>query len=68
MRKMMKFDDSFEKLAGHKPFPFQKELSESGDGPLVMSIPAGMGRIAAVVLGRLWHRGFAGREIHGKDR
>jgi len=65
---MMEFEDAFEKLAGHGPFPFQKKKAESGDRPLVMSIPAGIGRTDAVVLDRLWYRRFAGREIHGKDR
>jgi CRISPR/Cas system-associated endonuclease/helicase Cas3 len=68
MRKMMKIEDAFEKLTGHKSFPYQKKPAESGEGPLIRCIPTGTGKTAAVVLGRLWHRRFAGRKIHGKNR
>jgi CRISPR-associated endonuclease/helicase Cas3 len=47
---------------GHPPYPYQEALVSGADWPLVLEVPTGMGKTAAVVLGWIWRRRFASPE------
>jgi CRISPR-associated endonuclease/helicase Cas3 len=48
---------------GNKPYDYQKQLAVQDDLPQLVEIPTGLGKTAAVVLGWLWRRLFADKEI-----
>jgi CRISPR-associated endonuclease/helicase Cas3 len=56
----MEFDAFFAAATGHAPYPYQHRLAD-GDGgsacvSLLIDIPTGLGKTAAVVLAWLWNR------------
>lgn len=59
----MDFASLFERATGFRPFPWQSELAESDPLPETVSVPTGMGKTAASVLGWLWRRRFAPEDI-----
>lgn len=56
------FQRFFEKATSFAPYPYQIELATKADLPQLVSIPTGLGKTAAVVLGWLWRRRFAPEE------
>lgn len=55
------FDDFFAaatRLSG--PYPYQRELATDASLPELLSVPTGVGKTAAAILGWLWRRRFHG--------
>ena len=53
------FDFFFTAATGYKRFEYQRQLADAGEGyerSLLISVPTGMGKTAAVVLAWLWNR------------
>ncbi|MEW6261680.1 MAG: CRISPR-associated helicase Cas3' [Thermodesulfobacteriota bacterium] len=57
------FDQWFENITKFKPFPYQRRMALENQMPSVVSVPTGLGKTAAVILGWLWQRRFAGEEV-----
>ena len=57
------FDPWFEKATGRPPFPYQTALAECASLPDQLSVPTGLGKTAAAVLGWLWRRRFAAADV-----
>jgi CRISPR-associated endonuclease/helicase Cas3 len=49
-----------------EPFPYQERIAEATDLPLLLNVPTGAGKTAAVILGWLWRRRFAAEEVRLK--
>jgi len=60
------FGDFFRRAAGYDPYPYQWRLASSDPFPAVLSVPTGVGKTAAAVLGWLWRRRFYRPEIRAK--
>jgi CRISPR-associated endonuclease/helicase Cas3 len=56
----MIFEDWFKAATGSPPFPYQAALATGASLPHQLSVPTGLGKTAAVALGWLWRRRFAG--------
>lgn len=61
----MKFAEMFERAMGdgRKPYPYQVALAETESLPQLMSVPTGLGKTAAGVLGWLYRRRFATKSM-----
>ncbi len=59
----MDFATFFERATGFRPFPWQGRLAGSSPLPETISVPTGMGKTAAAVLGWLWRRKYAADPI-----
>ena len=59
----MNFDDLFNKATGFQPFPYQRELAAAAVWPSLVSVPTGLGKTAAAILGWLWRRRFASEDV-----
>jgi CRISPR-associated endonuclease/helicase Cas3 len=55
----MRFAEWFAVATGNAPFPYQERLAAAEDWPLLMDVPTGCGKTAAVVLGWVWRRSHA---------
>ena len=56
----MTFDDLFQTATGgNTPYPYQRRFAQQDKLPELLSVPTGVGKTAAVVLGWLWRRDFA---------
>ncbi|MCY0896166.1 MAG: DEAD/DEAH box helicase, partial [Alicyclobacillaceae bacterium] len=56
------FGDFFTMAMGRPPYPYQEALATGTEWPLMLEVPTGMGKTAAVVLGWIWRRRFASPE------
>lgn len=61
---MVTYSEMFRAATGHGPYPYQSEFATRRDLSALLSIPTGCGKTAAVILGWLWRRRFAGSEVH----
>ncbi len=56
----MRFDDFFHAATGYRPYDYQRRLAGCDDGrpceSLLINIPTGLGKTAAVVMAWLWNR------------
>ena len=52
----MTYGDYFKKATDFDPYPYQTELAERRDPPVLLKIPTGAGKTEAVVLGWLYRR------------
>lgn len=61
----MTFRQFFEEATdGHDPYPYQEWLATVGEAlPMLLGIPTGLGKTAAVVLAWIWRRRFADKNI-----
>jgi CRISPR-associated endonuclease/helicase Cas3 len=59
----LSFNEFFKKATGHDRFPYQAALAEASAWPSLVSVPTGLGKTAAVILGWLWRRRFATTEL-----
>ena len=60
----MIFDDFFAQATdGRSPYPYQRRLASSEQLVQVLDVPTGIGKTAAVVLGWLYRRRFAGSSV-----
>ena len=55
----MEFKDFFEKATGFQPYPYQRRLAEAENPPARLSVPTGLGKTAAALIGWLWRRRYA---------
>ncbi|MFO8070280.1 MAG: CRISPR-associated helicase Cas3' [Polyangia bacterium] len=55
----MDFGELFEKATGFSPYPYQCKLAEASCPPSRLSVPTGLGKTAAAVVGWLWRRRYA---------
>ncbi|MCL6636903.1 MAG: CRISPR-associated helicase Cas3' [Alicyclobacillus sp.] len=53
------FSTFFQRATGHPPYPYQQRLALADDWPLLLRVPTGLGKTAAVSLAWLWRRRFA---------
>jgi len=53
------FSEFFQKATDLRPYPYQERVATGNELPDLLSIPTGLGKTAAVVLGWLWRRRFA---------
>lgn len=49
------FDDFFEHVTGHRPYPYQARMGQEV-WPDLLQVPTGLGKTAAVVVAWLWRR------------
>ncbi len=59
----MTFEAMFQRATGRDPYPYQVRLATAPVLPDLLTVPTGCGKTAAVVLGWLWRRRFAGDEL-----
>ncbi len=59
----MDFGNRFEQATGYAPFLYQRTMAEKKDFPSMLEVPTGMGKTAAAILGWVWRRKYAGKEI-----
>ena len=52
----MTYADFFERATGFLPYPYQTELAEKQDLPVLLRVPTGAGKTEAAVLGWLYRR------------
>jgi CRISPR-associated endonuclease/helicase Cas3 len=52
------YDDFFAAATDRSPFPYQRRLASTRDWPVLLDIPTGLGKTAAVILAWLWRRRF----------
>ena len=56
----MRFDDFFHAATGYRPYDYQRRLAGCDDGrpceSLLINVPTGLGKTAAVVMAWLWNR------------
>lgn len=57
------YSEVFHKATGYQPFPYQEKMADEHDISSVLRVPTGAGKTAAVVMGWLWRRRFAGEEV-----
>ena len=60
------YESFFERATGGSAYPFQKELAICQNLPQVLSIPTGVGKTAAIILGWLYRRRFAGESTRNR--
>jgi len=60
---MMNYKDIFKKATDYHPFQYQIDMAEKCDYPSLLEVPTGMGKTAAAVLGWLWRRRYAAKDI-----
>jgi CRISPR-associated endonuclease/helicase Cas3 len=60
---MTDYSKWFNSVTSKAPFPYQERLATSSDLPILLNVPTGMGKTAAVVLSWLWRRHKASDEI-----
>lgn len=53
----------FEKATGNVPYPYQVRMATYEQIPSLVSVPTGLGKTAAVILGWAWRRRFANEKI-----
>lgn len=59
----MTFEVFFKKATGSAPYPYQTRIATEGQHlPSLVSVPTGLGKTAASILGWLWRRRFADDE------
>jgi len=59
----MKFAEFFKTATGgNSPYPYQKAIAEGDSIPELLSVPTGVGKTAAAILGWLWRRKFGSSE------
>ena len=51
---------------GNDPLPYQTGLAVVDPLPSLLDVPTGLGKTAAVILGWVWRRRFAGESIRKK--
>jgi len=60
----MKFDEFFKTATGgNSPYPYQKAIAEGDSIPELLSVPTGVGKTAAAILGWLWRRQAATQPV-----
>lgn len=52
------FANWFKQVTGHPPYPYQERLATKDELPLLLDIPTGAGKTAAIVLAWLWRREY----------
>ncbi len=57
------FQQLFEQATGFAPYPYQVRMATGSELPSRMSVPTGIGKTAAAVLGWLWRRRYATPDI-----
>lgn len=57
------FTAFFKKATGFSPYPYQQRWALDAETPSLVSIPTGMGKTAAAILGWVWRRRFADKSI-----
>jgi CRISPR-associated endonuclease/helicase Cas3 len=57
------FANWFERVTGYPPYPYQERLATKDELPLLLDIPTGAGKTAAIVLAWLWRREKADRAV-----
>ncbi|WP_425617512.1 DEAD/DEAH box helicase [Anatilimnocola sp. NA78] len=60
---LMKYPKLFKEATGNDPYPYQLQLAIGEQLPVLLSVPTGVGKTAAVILGWLYRRCFAARKI-----
>lgn len=60
---MTTYAELFKAATGFEPYPYQVDFATREEIPSLVSVPTGCGKTAAVILGWLWRRRFAGQEI-----
>lgn len=53
------FDSWFQRVAGHSPLPYQRDLATAEDLHRVLRVPTGLGKTRAILAAWLWRRRFA---------
>ncbi|MCL6593604.1 MAG: CRISPR-associated helicase Cas3', partial [Alicyclobacillus sp.] len=56
------FSTFFQRATGHPPYPYQQRLAHADGWPLLLRVPTGLGKTAAVSLAWLWRSNFANPE------
>ncbi len=60
------FDDFFKQATGRDCYPYQRAFAEDGDLPELLSVPTGVGKTATAILGWLYRRRAAVRDVQSK--
>lgn len=61
-----KFFELFKRATGNEPFPYQWRLASADPLPVLLDVPTGAGKTAAAVLGWVWRRRLAGKEVRAR--
>ena len=56
------FVEMFEAATGNAPYPYQVRMATEAEMPSLVSVPTGLGKTAAAILGWVWRRRFADEE------
>lgn len=57
------FRELFKVATGYDPYPWQENLVNKDQMPIVTEVPTGLGKTPAAILGWLWRRRFASEQI-----
>jgi CRISPR-associated endonuclease/helicase Cas3 len=57
--KERKFRAWFKQVTGKEPYPYQVRLAIADEWPIVIDVPTGLGKTAAIVLAWLWRRKYS---------
>ncbi|MBD2180603.1 CRISPR-associated helicase Cas3' [Planktothrix sp. FACHB-1355] len=60
---MQNYPEWFKEITQNPPFPYQERLATASELPILLNVPTGAGKTAAVVLSWLWRRRYASEEI-----
>jgi CRISPR-associated endonuclease/helicase Cas3 len=60
MSNEQKFRNWFKQVTGKEPYPYQVRLAIADEWPIVIDIPTGLGKTAAIVMAWLWRRKYSG--------
>lgn len=60
------FSELFKSATGNSPYPYQQRLATSESFPDIIEVPTGLGKTDAIILGWIWRRRFAERDIQAK--
>jgi len=56
------FAEMFENATGNAPYPYQVRMATAAEIPSLVSVPTGLGKTAAAIVGWVWRRRFADDE------
>ena len=56
------FAEMFEKATGNAPYPYQARMATAAEIPSLVSVPTGLGKTAAAIVGWVWRRRLADEE------
>ncbi|MFB2838171.1 CRISPR-associated helicase Cas3' [Floridanema evergladense] len=60
---MQNYFEWFLEITQNPPFPYQERLATASELPILLNVPTGAGKTAAVVLSWLWRRRYGDEEI-----